>query len=324
MVRSVKRLGPYIWPDTASFLAKVITLAEVLIAAVAITAGVAGLLGWLPVQSERAAQAVLALGGLVALAFTLETVERRRVMAGLEDWSRTLEHLRGEALLREVPSEKIREEISTMLAGSTEWLFRGGSARFLRTTTLPTLAGRKTLDVSVFIALLDPRDLDLCAGYASYRHKIGRNDPVVNARSIQAEILATIYLAGWYASGTRLRPTIVLLRSFSQLRYDIAPTGLLVTVADLSKPALYASSESWYYRSLRDELEQSVHGNPTLQLPDTAAVHCYPPSLEDVRASHVRDALLGTTASEAPLLVGPADTNQIDWELVTEGALNPY
>jgi hypothetical protein len=246
-------------------------------------------------------------------------------MRGLSDTHDSLLEILGSAPIRQMAPEDIEPEISQLLAESKEWLFRGGSARFLRGTTMPKLAaGARTLQVPVMLALLDPRDLELCDTYANYRSKIGRRDPTVSARSIQAEILATVYIAGWYMARTRLQPRVVLLRSFSQLRYDIGSDGLLVTVADRSKPALYASASSWYYRSLRDELEQLVHGNPALELPGRDPDR-FPPALADVTVDHVRNALVTTRAQDgSELLSDAAAVDEVEWDLVRVGVVTPY
>jgi hypothetical protein len=310
-----------VWPDTASRFAQVTTAAEAVLALAGLIAAVLGFFGWLPVSSERAAQFLLALGSLVTLAFVTEAAERRALMKGFEGTQEALAQLLRQSPVREVPPGEIGPEIDRLLEGSREWLFRGGSARYLRGFTLPRLSARRTLDTRVLIALLDPRDLHLCEAYAQYRSKIGRTDPEVSARSIQAEILATIYLAGWYATRRRLQPRIVLLRSFSQLRYDVGSDGLLVTVADRTRPALYASADSWYYRSLRDELEQMFHGNPEVELPTT--LELFPSAISDASVEQVRRALAGTVVKHASLLTGAADANDVQWDSVREAVVNP-
>jgi hypothetical protein len=314
-IRAVKHFGKFI-------LKNPVAVAEGILAGTAFAAGVLGLLGWLPLKSERAAQAVLALGGLITLAFVVEAGERRRVMRGLTDTHKALLELRGAAPLRELEANKIAGTLQELLDKSTGWSFRGGSARYLRRTTLPTLAREKGQEVPVFIALLDPRDLDLCDAYANYRQKIGRRDPEVSARSIQAEILGTIYLAGWYAVRTRIDPKVVLLRSFSQLRYDVGSAGLVVTVADTSQPGLFAEAETWYYKSLRDELAQTVHGNPTVALP---AVETYfPQTIAEVTEQNVREALAATTADGEALLDLAAEAGKLEFTAVRVAVITPH
>lgn len=297
-------------------------VAEGILAIAATAAGVLGLLGWMPLKSERAAQAILVLGGLITLAFVIEARERRRVMRGLSDTHKALLELRGASPLRPLEPNAIAGALQELLGKSTGWLFRGGSARYLRKTTLPTLAREKGQQVPVFIALLDPRDLDLCDAYANYRQKIGRRDPDVSSRSIQAEVLATIYLAGWYALRTRIDPKVVLLRSFSQLRYDIGSAGLVVTVADLSQPGLFAEAGTWYYKSLRDELEQMVHGNPSVALPSAEAY--FPTTIAKVTEQNTRDGLAATTAGGKALLDLAAEVGEVDFAAIRAAVVTPH
>jgi hypothetical protein len=143
----------------------------------------------------------------------------------------------------------------------------------------------------------------------------------VSARSVQAEILGTIYLAGWYAARTRIEPTVVLLRSFSQLRYDIGSAGGVITVADISQPGLFAEAGSWYYKSLRDELVQTVHGNPTVALPTSEAL--FPARIEDVTEENTRDALGATQVGGAALLHDAAEAGEVDFSAVKNAVVDP-
>jgi hypothetical protein len=121
----------------------IVIVAEGVLALAATVAGVLGLFGWLPLNSERAAQALLAIGGFVALAFVVEAGERRRVMGGLQDTHEALLELRRALPLRQLEANAIGEKLEEVLGKSTGWSFRGGSARYLRRTTLPRLAQEK-------------------------------------------------------------------------------------------------------------------------------------------------------------------------------------
>ena len=297
------------------------TFSEGVLGAAAVAAGLLGLFGVVPMHSERAAQYLLTIGGIVALAFIIEAAERRRVMRGLGATHDALEKIQGNWPLREVPPERIGEAVDQLLADTSLWLFRGGSARFLRGTTLPTLSRELGRDVPVIVAVLDPRDVELCRSYAAYRAQIGRKDGAVSASNVQAEILATLYLAAWYGVRTRIRPRAVLLRSFSQLRYDIGSTGLLVTVADRSKPALYAAADSWFYTSVRDELEQTFHGNPEVML--GGGLDLFPEQVDGVTEAHIQAALEAMNAAGVPLLAGPAAADAVDFAAVFEAVRDP-
>jgi hypothetical protein len=140
-------------------------------------------------------------------------------------------------------------------------------------------------------------------------------------RTIQSDLLATIYAIAWYVSTTRIEAQVVLLRAFSPLRYDIGSRGLYVTVADLSQPGLYASSSSWYYRSISDEVRQAHHGHPSVGLPRQP--HALPARREDVDEAAVREGLDAVivrdpSGGSSPLLTGDASSDQIVFDDIVQ------
>lgn len=133
--------------------------------------------------------------------------------------------------VRQVPAGDIRGLLKSHVEGANEYLFRGGSGRWLRKFTMPELSKATDRDIRVTIELLDPRDEHLCAAYADYRAKAlprGHVRDGEDARLIQRDILGSIYAAAWYAAKRRMDAKIILLRSFSPLRYDVSSEGLMV------------------------------------------------------------------------------------------------
>jgi hypothetical protein len=229
----------------------------------------------------------------VLFAFTVETVDRRRDAKERRVVVDAASTLIAQVDVREIPSKLISAGIDRLLSESTDWVFRGGSGRYFRYATLPALALVRERDVPVTIGLLDPNDRDLCQRYAEYRNlqrgELVRRPDEGDFETIEADLLSTIYAAAWYSQNSRIEVELVLLRSFSPLRYDIGTTGLYITIADPAAPGLYAKSGSWYFNSVRDEMMQASHGHPSVEFP--AATSLFPGSRADVTPEVVEEAL---------------------------------
>jgi hypothetical protein len=95
-----------------------------------------------------------------------------------------------------------------------------------------------------------------------------------------------------------------------------------VTVADLSKPGLFASASSWYYTSIKDEIAQLNQGNPTVVLTDVPAEH-FPNDRNAIESRHVRAALTTMKAGSELLLTRAASSAQLDFDQIREEAVHP-
>lgn len=206
-------------------------------------------------------------------------------------------YLFGETLMRsvgarQIPGSEIRKQLTELLDATTSWHFRGGTARYQRAAVLPRLAAVTHTDVNVYMQLLDPRDETLCRVYAEYRRKSGdlNSDPKRAPDLIRCEILATIYAAAWYRRVNRVEPHVVLTQTFSPLRLDMGDGGMCITIAEASEPALFARSESWLYKSLRDEMRQAETTLPKLDFSHVRPESC-PIKRADVSPQSIREAL---------------------------------
>lgn len=224
--------------------------------------------------------------------------------------------------VRQVPPAEIRQRLTSNVAGASSFYFRGGSGRWLRSFTLPQLGSIVDREIEVSVQLLDPRDGELCEEYARYRaaSRPARavRDDERDPRLIQRDLLGSIYAAAWYSARTRMRAEVVLLRTFSPLRYDVSSEGLMITVADEAAAGLLAVAESWFHKAVVDEMRQARHGHAVAALP--AAGANFPPDLTQVTGQQVQAALAAVTVeaaggAPAPLLAGFA-ASDIEWELV--------
>ena len=272
-------------------------------------------------------QFLVGAAGVVLLALTVDAGERRRLLNEHARLLHTMKMVARAVETREIAADEIRPQLEDLLESSWEWLFKGGSARFLRSGTLPSLATHVDRDVNVHIQVLDPRERQLCDEYGRYRFRQGRSrgSSGDEIRRIQADLLATVYSAAWYRANHRVRPTLLLLREFSPLRYDMGSRGVVVTISDLSQPGLYASSDS-YYRSVKDELLQARHGNPFVDLPTRGDL--FPTPIASVSPDLVREALeasevVAPDGSRTPLLSGAVAPATLDFDLIARSVTHP-
>lgn len=260
-----------LWPSQAPGPMRATIAVQFALGLLAVVVGLVEVLGLWKVSGDIFEGLILFAVGLVLLTFLADAGDRsasREEQRELVDAARAAT---GQLEVREVRSHEIGEGLRRLLKESNEWTFRGGSGRYLRNATLPVLARIHDRDVNVDIQILDPRDQALCKEYAEYRSRY-RGDSIRRpdegkVETITTDLLSVVFAAVWYSTNSRIRARVLLLKSFSPLRYDIGSTGLYLTLPDPREPALFAASGSWYYVSVLDEMRQSVHGHPSLVLP---------------------------------------------------------
>ena len=110
---------------------------------------------------------------------------------------------------------------------TTEWWFKGGQGRYLRSTTLPNLVTSATRGkaVSLNALLFNPLNDTLCAKYAEYRYGLasGADKYLWNADRVKAEIYATIFEI--FRASRRIELLSVqvgLLDTMSTFRFDLS------------------------------------------------------------------------------------------------------
>lgn len=233
-------------------------------------------------------------------------------------------HQLTEGEIRQIPGDRIGEVLDQLLASSNQWHFRGGSGRWQLETVLPQLADRRDLPARYVMQIIDPLDDELCERYGQYRARSRTPDEAPSVsdgpRLVRHDILACVYAAGWYRFYSQIRPEITLLRTYSPIRIDCGNNGLVVTIANKSSPGLWASSGTWYYRSVVDELEQLEEVSRRLELPREESI--YPSELNEVTAVHVKSMLTLVKArkpngEESPFLTEKdGEVAKIDYEAI--------
>jgi len=239
-----------------------------------------------------------------------------------------MESFVGNAQIRQVGSQEISRLLKDELVHSHSWWFRGGSGRWLRKETLPALALKVDDDVNVAIQILDPRDEELCRRNANYRYKQrdldDRRPNESDPRTIQTDLLASVLAAAVHSAHSRINPEIVLLRTYSPLRIDMGDNVLLATVAAKTAPALLARQGTFFYQSIKDEIQNARHGNDTLVLPeDLTSI----PVMEQVKAADAKKILSECRVrseqfSSSPLLDRYARPEVLDFEEIRKRAFD--
>jgi len=260
-----------LWPPDARGPVKFASFLQLMLAVLALGFGVVNVVGWWEVSSRVFESLILFAVTAVLLTLLADTDDRRASRMEQRDLVDAARAATGALEVRVIRAHEIGDGLRRLLEESSEWTFRGGSGRYLRNATLPRLAKIRDRDVNVDIQILDPRDEALCKEYADYRNRY-RGDSIRRPDegkidTVRNDLLAVIVAAAWYGANTRIRPKVLLLRSFSPLRYDIGTSGLYLTLPDPREPALFAAGGSWFYTSVLDEMRQSAHGHPSLQLP---------------------------------------------------------
>jgi hypothetical protein len=198
----------------------------------------------------------------------------------------------------QVPAAAIHGQLVAMLGEATEWLFRGGSASWIRAEVLPALGQRTERELKFSTVLLDPRDLEVCLKYARYRRQSmdRASSPISNAdlsQEIRNSILGLVFALGWYQTHGRIRADVTFTRHFSPVRLDGSQARVMLTVADLRLPALRADAGSWLYSALLDEFRAYFNVGGALTLPESDE-SIFLHDRDGLGETNVRDALAQT------------------------------
>lgn len=217
---------------------------------------------------------VIALGAVTLSSIVLSQIESRETDKALASGMDGLQSLVVSAVDRdavhEVPAAQIRSELNALLEESTEWYFRGGSARWQREAVLPRLAAVTDRPVLYKIQIISPFEKDLCDKYARYRKKSQPGDPRGDSKQIRLELLAFIYATVVWQSRSKITADVTLLHRFSPFRLDGNARSFIITVADVNKNGLRTQQGNWYHASLLDEFEFEAGYATHLNLPSEA------------------------------------------------------
>ncbi len=143
------------------------------------------------------------------------------------------------------------------------WTYKGACGRYMRATTLPTLASaakHEGLGRDVRITILNPNNDLLCAEYATYRRslKSAKNGQPWTESKVKEEVIATIVSALRFKhEEPLLRIELYLIDHFSAFRLDISDQYVIFTKEDKEASGLRADSGTYFYDSYKDDARLS-------------------------------------------------------------------
>ncbi len=159
-----------------------------------------------------------------------------------------------------IAPRQINPLLKSAASATRNWVYKGACGRYTRATTIPKLAeAARTEGIGrdITICILNPKNDDLCAAYATYRRslKSGNSSTPWTREVVQEEILATAVTAlRFQFSEPLLRIRVFFVDHFSAFRLDISDQYVVVTKEDKEASALRADSGTYFYDSYKDDV----------------------------------------------------------------------
>ena len=160
-----------------------------------------------------------------------------------------------------VNPKDISDLLASALIDSNEWWFRGGTGRYLRAVTLPTMAERSRSSSSIkrlHVQILDPANRSSCELYATYRRGVRSSvsEGQWTLERVRAEICATLLVILIKTSQyPLLHVDVTLMPTFSSLRIDLSTKQAVVTKEDQRAPAIRCDQGTYFYDAYKDDME---------------------------------------------------------------------
>ncbi|QJT04441.1 hypothetical protein G9272_32530 [Streptomyces asoensis] len=181
-----------------------------------------------------------------------------------------------ESAIRILRGNEITQSLTEARVDAREWIFRGGTATFVRAVVLPECiqrARRARRSLNVRLEILDPRSLTLCDRYANFfRH--GMSDPNEDEQTwtgegTQLELYATIFSACWWKQNyPPLRIEVALSSTVTLFRWDMTQNCLFITERGPRFPAMMIREGRFYYDYWRNELDEHFDQSHKVPLGD--------------------------------------------------------
>lgn len=181
--------------------------------------------------------------------------------------------LEEESTIKVLRGSEITDCLAEARVEAKEWIFRGGTATFVRAVVLPECvqrARRHHRQLSIRLEILDPGNLRLCQRYANF-FQHGVDDPnederTWTAKGTQEELFATIVAACWWKQHyPPLQIAVALSPTMTLFRWDMTQNRLFITERGPRFPALMITEGRFYYDYWRSELLE--HFNQARELP---------------------------------------------------------
>jgi hypothetical protein len=159
-----------------------------------------------------------------------------------------------------IDPRQINPLLKSAASATRNWVYKGACGRYTRATTIPKLAeAARTEGIGrdITICILNPKNDDLCAAYATYRRslKSGNSCTPWTREVVQLEVLATAVTALQFQfSEPLLRIRVFFVDHFSAFRLDISDQYVVVTKEDKEASALRADCGTYFYDSYKDDV----------------------------------------------------------------------
>ncbi|MEU1179711.1 hypothetical protein ABZ464_19015 [Streptomyces sp. NPDC005820] len=193
-----------------------------------------------------------------------------------------------ESAIRILRGTEITQALKEARADAREWIFRGGTATYVRAVVLPECvqrARRARRSLNVRLEILDPRDLPLCDRYANFfRH--GMDDPnedeqTWTGKGTQLELYATIFSACWWKQHyPPLKVEVALSSMVTLFRWDMTQNSLFITERGPRFPAMVIREGRFYYDYWRNELDEHFDQSYKVPLKDAPTLSEQPEPVE--------------------------------------------
>jgi hypothetical protein len=161
----------------------------------------------------------------------------------------------------------ITESLAEARNEAKEWIFRGGTATFVRAVVLPECVQRARTNhrsLRVRMEILDPENVALCERYANFfRHGVedpNEDEQTWTVKGTQVELFATIVASCWWKQHyPPLDIAVALSPTMTLFRWDMTQNRLFITERGPRFPALMISEGRFYYDYWRNELLENFN-----------------------------------------------------------------
>lgn len=163
----------------------------------------------------------------------------------------------------EVFPRSISKKLKEVARDSENWDYVGHTGRYVRNSIFPILLETSTSQgkhVSIRIAILDPRDKDLCKIYADYRNSSrtgNRSENDWTVVDVQSELIVTTFksLKIDQTAKNRVKCEVRYRPFLSQFRFDGSTEQVMMTQEDQQEPAFQFFKGSRFFDHYQQEIQ---------------------------------------------------------------------
>lgn len=239
------------------------------------------------IVSEPDARATLLAAGSSLSQLPVHLERLRSIDSVLSDTRLALDE---NSMIRVLVGDEISHSLADARADAKEWVFKGGTATFVRAVVIPDCVRRARLThrvLNIRMEILDPTNIGLCERYTRYfQHVVvdpNEDEKSWTVRGTQIELYATILSACWWKQHyPPLDIRIALSSTMTTFRWDMTQDRLIITERGPRFPAMMIREGRFYHDYWRNELRESFEQARRLPLQNAATLSDRP-TVEGVR-----------------------------------------